>query len=161
MLESLFINFAALGTVFGWAFFSFWSAIPAGIALNISPLLVGLTVTLSYASGVLLVVIVGAPLRERIRRRMENSASNTDEDKPPSPNRMVLMVQNAWTRYGLIGLALLAPMTVGAQVGAVIGISFGEKPIRLVIAMTLGAGVWAVLITFAVMTGVMTVSEIT
>lgn len=159
MIEGLLINLAALGTVFGWAFLSFWSAIPAGIALDLSPLLVGLTVTLSYGSGVLLVVIVGTPLRERIRRRMEKRV--TEDDTPQTPNRMILMVQNAWTRYGLIGLAIAAPMTVGAQVGAVIGLSFGEKPLRLVIAMTLGAGVWATLITLAVVTGLMTVSEIT
>ena len=158
MIESLLVNLAALGTVFGWAFLSFWSAIPAGIALDLSPLLVGLTVTLSYGSGALLVVIIGAPLRERIRRRMEKRTQ--EDDTPQPPNRMIVMVQSAWTRYGLIGLAIAAPMTVGAQVGAVIGLTFGEKPLRLVVFMTLGAGIWAVLITLAVVTGLMTVSEI-
>ena len=40
---------APLGAIFGWAFFSFWSAIPAAMAL------------------------VGAPLRERIQRRTSRS----------------------------------------------------------------------------------------
>jgi hypothetical protein len=134
MIESMLITGAALGTIFGWAFFSFWSAIPAGIALNVAPVLVTLTVTLSYGSGVALVLLVGAPLRERIRRRMEKNNGET-----LTPNRIVIAVQRAWDRFGLLGLALLAPMTVGAQVGAVIGLSFGTRPLRLLVAMTLGA----------------------
>lgn len=130
-------------TIFGWAFFSFWSAIPAGIALNVSPVLVALTVTASYGCGALLVVVVGTPIRERIRRR-----HNLD-----NANRMVAAVQRAWGRYGMVGLALLAPMTVGSQVGAVIGLSFGAQPWRLVMALTFGAAAWGVLLTALVITG--------
>lgn len=154
MIESIFITAAALTTVFGWAFFSFWSAIPAGLALNVSPVLVFFTVTISYSSGVALVLLVGAPLRDRIRRRM-----NRADDSTAQPNRMVTAVQSAWARYGLIGLALLAPMTVGAQVGAVIGLSFGARPVRLLLAMTLGAAVWALLLTLALVAGIITVSS--
>lgn len=158
MIDSALVTLAALGTVFGWAFLSFWSSIPAGIALDLAPVLVALTATLSYGSGALLVVIVGAPLRERIRRRMAARAAARGEDgEAPPPNRMVAAVENAWRRYGLIGLALLSPMTVGAQAGAVIGLGFGAKPGPLVLAMTLGALAWSVLITLAVVAGVMAV----
>ncbi len=162
MVEAIFTTIAGLGTVFGWAFFSFWSAIPAGIALNISPILIMLTVTLSYGAGVVLVVLAGTPLRERIRRRMEakSSMKADDETDQPTESRMILLVRGAWARYGLIGLAILAPMTVGAQIGAVIGLSLGVPSLRLTIAMTLGAGVWAIGITLAIVGGVMTVSQI-
>jgi hypothetical protein len=146
---------AALATIFGWAFVSFWSAIPAGIALHVAPALVALTVTVSYASGAALVVVIGAPLIERIRRRALAAGDATQ-----SPRRAVVMVQRAWERYGLIGLALLAPMTVGAQIGAVIGLGFGERPARLVLAMTLGAAAWALVITLAVVTGLVAVSDL-
>lgn len=154
MIESLLVTAAALTTVFGWAFFSFWSAIPAGLALNITPALVLVTVTVSYGSGVALVLLVGAPLRQRIRRRMQRDAGETAR-----PNRAVSMIYSAWARYGLIGLALLAPMTVGAQVGAVIGLSFGARPVPLLLAMTLGAAAWALVLTLAIGAGIVTISS--
>jgi len=154
-VEDLLTTIAQLGSIFTWAFFSFWSAIPAGIALQVTPILVTFVVTVSYAASVLVVILVGAPVRERIRQRMSSG-----DEAEVEPRKTVLMLQNAWTRFGLIGLSLLAPMTVGGQIGAVIGLSFGEKPLRLVIGMTLGAAVWAILITLAVVAGVMTVSNL-
>lgn len=144
---------AILGTVFAWAFLSFWSAIPAGIALQAAPAAVALTVTVSYGAGAVLVVAAGTPLRRRIAQRMERGA------KPGKPNRMVTAVQTAWNRFGLAGLALLAPVTVGAQIGAVIGLSLGARPLRLVIAMTLGAALWSILITLAVVGGLLAVTR--
>jgi hypothetical protein len=140
---------AALGAIFGWAFFSFWSAIPAGLALTVPPVLVVLTVTISYGAGALVVVLVGAPLRQRIRARMTTEGE---------PTRFVRWALSAWDRFGLVGLALLAPMTVGSQVAAVIGLTFDESPLRLVIALTLGAGLWAVGLTAAITVGLIAVT---
>jgi hypothetical protein len=156
-MTSLLTSFASASTIFGLAFFHFWSAIPAGIALGVTPLVVFTVVTLSYGSGAALVIIVGAPLRKRILRRLENHSS--DEAKT-SPNRMIILMQRTWERFGLVGLAVLAPMTIGSQTGAVIGLSFGARPLPLVIALTLGAAAWAALITFAVLAGAMTVSQL-
>ncbi|MFW5749028.1 MAG: hypothetical protein ACOCYT_05390 [Chloroflexota bacterium] len=153
-MTDILAHLAAISTIYGWAFFSFWSAVPAGTALNVAPVSVFFTVTVSYGSGVALVVLVGAPLRERIRRRMARRAPATG-DGPAQPPRSVAVIQQAWTRCGLIGLALLAPMTVGAQVGAVIGLGFGAKPLRLLAAMTLGAAAWALALVIAVQTGLM------
>ncbi len=145
----------ALITIFGWAFFSFWSAIPAGVALNVEPLAVVLATTLSYGSGAALVVIVGAPLRERIQRRLaKRPASAEPEDGTPQPSRMMRLIYGAWERFGMIGLALLAPITVGSQIGAVIGLSLGARPIRLIAVMTAGALVWAVVLVVALRLGV-------
>ncbi|NDJ59803.1 MAG: hypothetical protein GYB67_01690 [Chloroflexi bacterium] len=137
---------AALVTVFGWSFFSFWSAIPAGIALGLSPVLVAVTVTISYGSGAALVLLIGSPIRARVQRRL---ARDTSAGEAAQPRRMVVVAQQVWARYGLIGLGLLAPMTVGAQTGAVIGLSFGGRPWRLLISLTLGATAWAIVLTLA------------
>jgi hypothetical protein len=146
---------AALGAIFGWAFFSFWSAIPAGIALQVAPLLVVATVTISYGSGVALVVLAGIPLRQRIQRRfLKTDAALTEVQG----NRGLRWATIIWQRFGLVGLALLAPMTLGSQLGAVIGLAFGARPLPLMIAMTLGAALWAILITLAVVAGVMVVA---
>ncbi len=156
-MTALLTSFATASTVFGLAFFHFWSAIPAGLALGVAPLLVASLVTLSYGSGAALVILVGAPIRRRIRRRIETRSENPDDAQP---SRMVVLVQRAWDRFGLLGLALLAPMTVGSQMAAVIGLGFGARPLRLVIALTLGAALWAALITLAILAGVMSVSQL-
>ncbi len=149
------MNTAALITVFGWAFFSFWSAIPAGMALSLSPESVIVTATLSYGCGVGLVVGVGAPLRARLSRHKPDTAAPSAE-----PSRMVRWLYQAWQRFGLFGLALLCPLTVGAQLGAAVGLSLGARPLRLVVLMTLGAGMWAVLIVLAIRFGIMSVGSL-
>jgi Ca2+/H+ antiporter, TMEM165/GDT1 family len=149
---------AAVGTVFGLAFFSFWTSIPAGIALQLSAVLVVLTATFSYGLGAALVVIVGAPLRERILRRMQSRRGNNEGDSEPQSSGVVRFVERAWARFGLIGLSLLAPVTVGAQIGAVIALGFGARPVPLVVAMTLGALAWGVVIALLVSLGVGLVS---
>lgn len=151
------MNIAALITLFGWAFLSFWSAIPAGIALGIDAAVVAITATISYGCGAALVVLVGAPLRERLQRRIDKQKAQGGEGKP---NRIMALIQRAWDRFGVVGLAALAPLTVGSLIGAAIGLSLGAKPIRLVIALTLGAAVWSILIVLAITAGLMTVASL-
>ena len=69
-------------------------------------------------------------------------------------------VHKAWERFGLFGLALLCPLTVGAQLGAAIGLSLGARPRRLVVLMTLGAGIWAILIVLAIRLGIMSIESL-
>ncbi len=149
---------ATLTAIFGWAFFSFWSAIPAGLALQVTPLLVLATVTLSYASGVVLIVAAGVPLRQRIQRHfLKNSDPLTDSDAATHSNRGIRWAKQAWDRFGLIGLALLAPMTLGSQLGAVVGLAFGARPLRLIVTMTLGAALWATVIIAAIGAGMIAI----
>ncbi|MEP7292555.1 MAG: small multi-drug export protein, partial [Chloroflexota bacterium] len=115
------MNFAALLSVFGLAFLYFWASIPAGMAQGLNPVLVVATASLSYACGVGMVTIAGKPVREWIMKRFGGRASS-------NPNSAIRRV---WDRYGLIGLALLAPVTTGAQFGAIIGISLNVPPRRL------------------------------
>ncbi len=133
----------SLGSVFALAFFSFWTSIPAGIALGAPPVLVGLTAWLSYSSGVLLVALLGEPVRERLLRRFGRKAT-------PNPNGLL---GRAWKRFGVLGLALLAPVTTGAQIGAIVGIALGIPARRLLIAMALGAAIWSTGLTLAVALG--------
>ena len=147
----------ALVSIFGWAFFSFWSAIPAGIAMQVAPVLVIITVTLSYASGVTLVVLAGVPLRQRIQRRFLKSDADLASVDTHN-NRGLRWAKAIWQRFGLAGLALLAPMTLGSQLGAVIGLAFGAHPLPLILALTLGAALWAILITAAIVAGVLAVT---
>ena len=141
----------ALLSVFGIAFLSLWAAIPAGLALGLSPVVVAATTAFSYACGVGIVVLVGKPLRDRIMQRFGGKL-NTDQGS---------FIHRAWRRFGVLGLALLAPMTTGAQIGAVLGLSLGVPPRRLWIAMSLGAVLWAALLTAAVVLGILGARSLT
>jgi len=143
------MNIAALISVFGIAFIYFWASIPAGIAQGLSPVLVVITASLSYASGVGLVVLAGQPVRDWIMKRLGGKAS-------ANPNSTIRRV---WDRYGLVGLAMLAPVTVGAQVGAVIGISLNAPPRRLFLLMSFGGLFWGIIVAVLVSLGVAVVKH--
>jgi uncharacterized membrane protein len=106
---------------------------------------------MSYAAGVGLVAALGQPVRQRLLRRLGGKIAS-------SPNSAI---RRAWDRYGLVGLALLAPVTTGAQVGAALGLAFGVPPRRLFVAMSLGATLWALLITTAATLGILGVRSLT
>jgi uncharacterized membrane protein len=143
------MNIAALISVFGIAFLYFWASIPAGIAQGLSPILVVATASISYACGVGLVVLAGQPVRDWIMKRFGGKTS-------ANPNSTIRRI---WDRYGLIGLALLAPVTTGAQIGAVIGISLNAPPRRLFILMSLGGLLWGMIVAVLVSLGVAAVQR--
>ncbi|MBI1256957.1 MAG: hypothetical protein GC204_05760 [Chloroflexi bacterium] len=143
------MNIAALISVFGIAFIYFWASIPAGIAQDLSPILVVVTASISYACGVGIVILAGQPVRDWIMKRFGGKASN-------NPNSAIHRI---WDRYGLFGLALLAPITTGAQIGAVIGISLNAPPRRLFVLMSLGGLLWAVIVAVLVSLGVAAVKR--
>lgn len=134
----------ALVSTYGLAFFSFWGAIPAGLALGLSPLAVIAVTTLSYATGAALIALAGGRLRAWLLRRLGDRAA-------PDPSSRLYQV---WQRYGVIGLGLLAPMTVGAQIGAAIGLALGAPPRRLTLVMAGCALVWSSGLTMAVHLGI-------
>jgi membrane protein YqaA with SNARE-associated domain len=138
---------AAIISTFSLAFFYFIAAIPAGAALQLPVWLAALTAGISYTAGVVVIVLIGAPLRERLAKRF-NVSTTHDSQK---------LIWRVWDRYGLIGLSLLAPITLGAQIGALLGLSLGVKPRPLVIGMALGISVWCAAIGTAVALGLQVV----
>ncbi|GIL08504.1 MAG: hypothetical protein BroJett033_0150 [Chloroflexota bacterium] len=133
-------------SIFALAFFSFWTAIPAGLALGLAPPLVIATTTLSYVCGAALVLLPGERVRAWVLRRFNRQAA---VEAPPGALR------RAWERWGAAGLGLLGPMTVGAQIGAALGLALNARPRALLLWMTLGALAWSVLLTLAVTLGVL------
>lgn len=101
----------ALLTVFLIAMLELWAAIPAGLALQLHPGLVGLTAALGASAGVLLVMLLGEPLRARLKRQRG--------EEPGKHGRL----RRIWERFGVVGLGLLAPLLVGAPLGAALGLA--------------------------------------
>ena len=139
-----------LVSIFALAFFYFWPAIPAGLALGLSPPLVILTTSLSYAAGAAVVTLLGERVRAWVMRRL----GRKPEANPNS------LIRRIWDQYGLVGLGLLAPMTVGAQIGAAVGLALNGKPCRLFLALALGGLVWSIALTAAVSLGALGVNAV-
>lgn len=143
MLTTLPATLAAIASIFGLSFFHFWSAIPAGLTLGLAPVLVIFTVCVSYALGAALVLFFGERARDWVQRRWNI--------QPPAGDSRIVRI---WERWGVIGFGLIAPMTLGAQLGAMIGLMLGAEARRLFVWMMIGAIVWAVGITIAILLGV-------
>jgi uncharacterized membrane protein len=141
---------SAIISIFALAFISFWPAMPSGIALGLAPVVVILTTSLSYAAGVALVLVLGKPLQNWLSRRFNRTISQSSG-----------LLRRAWDRFGLMGLALLAPITVGAQVGAVIGLALNIPARKLFLAMTLGATLWSSALTIAAHFGLVGIRSLT
>lgn len=144
---SLETDLSKIVSVFALAFFSFWPAIPAGLALGLAPAVVIATTTLSYVCGAALVLLPGERVRRIILARLERRVAQG----PPGALR------RAWARWGVMGLGLLGPMTVGAQVGAALGLALNAGARPLFGWMFLGALAWSVLLTLAVALGLQAV----
>ncbi|MAS33955.1 MAG: hypothetical protein CL610_08105 [Anaerolineaceae bacterium] len=138
----------AMISVFGLAFFWFIGAIPAGMALNLSPVVAAVTAWAAYAAGVLLIALAGVPLRARIIKRFNISLE-------PNPDKLLWKV---WDRYAIVGLALLAPVTVGSQIATLIGLTMGVPVRRLTIALIVGAAVWCAVIALVSALGLTVIS---
>ena len=128
------VALAAIASTFGLAFFWFIGAIPAGIGLGLHPIVASLTAWLSYMAGAVIIVLIGTPLRERLIRRFNISLEH-------DPSKLFWRV---WDRFGLIGLGVLAPITTGSQIAALIGLALGVKPAPLLAAMGAGVAIWCV-----------------
>lgn len=140
---------AACGSIFALAFFHFWSAIPAGIALNLSPVLVILIVVASYMTGAAVILFLGGPIRARFMRRFEARMPEQDT-----------AIYRIWQRWGVQGFGLLAPITLGSQLAAIFGLALQMDVRRLFISMLIGAIVWSVIIMLAVQLGIAGVEQV-
>jgi len=128
-------------TALGLGFLYFVAAIPAGVAAGSPVILAALAAWLGYSLGGAVVLLAGAPLRSWITRKLKINPQ-------PDPAKLFWRV---WQRFGIWGLGLIAPVTIGPQATAVIALALGEAPRRIQLAISLGVLPWA--LGVAVVTG--------
>jgi hypothetical protein len=130
---------AGLFAALGLGFLYFVAAIPAGVAAGCPVPLAGLAALLGYSLGGGVVLLAGTPLRDWIMRKLKVNPH-------PDPAKLFWRI---WERFGLWGLGLIAPVTIGPQATALICLSLGEQPHRIQMAISLGVLPWVT--GFAVM----------
>ena len=127
-------------TAFGLGFLYFISAIPAGVAAHAPVLVAAIAAWLGYSAGGLVVLAAGAPLRNWIARKLKINPT-------PDPTKLFWRI---WHRFGIWGLGLIAPVTIGPQATAALCLALGEPPPRIQMAISLGITPWA--IVFGILT---------
>jgi len=128
-------------TVFGLAAVELWTAIPAGLALDLHPVLIGVVSAAGAILGVVVILVLGERVRSWLLR------------KRGGEKRQHGRIYRIWVRYGVVGLGLLAPLLTGAPLGTALAIAFGAPTGRLLLWMSVGIAAWSALLTTAAALG--------
>ena len=122
-------------TVFGIGIIELWAAIPAGFALELHPVTIGLIAAIGAMVGAGTVLVLGERVRTRLIRHR-------------NPNAQQGRIYQIWQRYGVIGLGLLAPLLTGAPFGVALGLTLGAPTGRLLFWICIGIVIWSIILTF-------------
>lgn len=134
---------AGILTAFGLGFLYFISAIPAGVTAHAPLAISALAAWMGYSAGSFVVLLAGAPLREWLLVKLKINLT-------PDHSKIFWRI---WHRFGIWGLGLIAPVTMGPQGGTVLALALGESPYRILLAFTLGALPWVIGISWITQTG--------
>jgi len=133
-----------LAVSFALGFVYFLGAIPGGVAAGVNVPLAALAAWAGYSAGAGVVVLAGAPARDWLVRRFRIPVGR-------DPSKWIWRV---WDRWGLIGLGLLAPVTIGPQIGGLLALAAGGRPGRIWLGLSAGVVPWCVLFGSLVAAGV-------
>lgn len=115
--------------------------VPLGIVWGLSPVGVGLT---AFVGNFLLILLLGLFFKQiaewRTARRVKKSIT--------APTKRETRSREIWEKYGIPGLALLAPILVGTDIAAMLALTFGSSKTRVIGWMTVSLALWT--IAFAV-----------
>ncbi|MGA0094453.1 MAG: hypothetical protein ACO3J2_09200 [Chthoniobacterales bacterium] len=134
------MSVSGLATAFGLGAIYFIAAIPAGIAAGAGAWTVAVAAAQRYTAGGVVVLVAGAPLRAWLVKKL----------KIPVQRDPAKLVWRMWDRGGLLGLCLVAPVTIGPQATAVIALAVGERTPKIAAFIALGVVPWCV--AFALLT---------
>jgi len=122
-----------LATIFVLGVAELWAAAPAGAVMGIDPLLVCAVAAAGAVSGGTVVILLGEKVKAWLRKRRKG-------EKLEERRGLLFRV---WTRYGVIGWGLLAPLLVGSPLGAAFGLLLGAPPRRLLAWLAAGSVLWS------------------
>lgn len=130
-------------TVLGLGALELWAAIPAGLALELHPIAVGIVAAVGAFLGALAVVSLGAHVRAWLVQRHGQKEKKGQHG----------IIFRIWHRYGVIGLGLLAPLLTGAPLGVALGLTLGASSSSLLFWTSVGIVLWSTALTLAAALG--------
>ncbi len=126
-------------TIFGLGVIALWAAIPAGLALQVHPVAVGITAAIGAMLGALVMVLLGERVRTWLAQRHKGKGQKERHG----------LIYRIWHCYGVVGLGLLAPLLAGAPLGGALGLTLGVPAGRLLLWIGLGIVLWSMGLTLA------------
>jgi len=114
--------------------------IVGGLALGLSPVLSGPASIAGGLVGTVLTVVAG----ERVQRWIYAL---------PWLSKRRKRVERLWNRYGVVGVALQAPILTGAPLATLIALGLGAPPKSLLLWMSVSVVLWGAVITGAAVLG--------
>jgi membrane protein YqaA with SNARE-associated domain len=125
-------------TVLGLGAIELWAAIPAGFALKLHPMTIGITAAIGAMLGGMVVMLLGERVRSWLTRRHGRKDDKGQQSR----------IHQIWHRYGVIGLGLLAPLLTGAPLGVALGLTLGAPSVvRLLFWISIGIVLWSTVLT--------------
>ena len=101
---------------------------------------VGIPAGLLFGNAIMIFLFAysGSAIRDWIRSKRKDKTSS-------KPDRFA-KAQKLFDRYGIFGLAALAPVVVGTQFAAAIAVAAGVKPLRAALLINGANAAWAIAI---------------
>ncbi|MFV0338221.1 MAG: small multi-drug export protein [Chthoniobacterales bacterium] len=127
----------ALGVIY------FIAAIPAGVGMGLPVLLSAFCAWLGYTLSGWGILLLGEPARQWMEQKFNFSVR-------PNPEKLIWRM---WSRWGLAGVGLLAPVTCGPCIAALLALSLGERPWRILFWIAVGVLPWCLGFGILVATG--------
>lgn len=109
--------------------------------MHLSPAVAAISAWAGYTAIGAAMLVIGTPAREWLRKKFHFSVE-------PNPEKLIWRV---WQRWGMPGLGLLAPITIGPYFAALLALALGENPRRVILWIAGGVIPWCVV--FAVLSG--------
>ena len=125
---------SAIAGTFSLGFFYFVGAIPGGMAAGLSVPVAALVAWCGYAAGAGVMLLLGTPARDWIARKL----------RIPLVRDPQKWIWRAWDKFGLVGLGLVAPITIGPQAGCLLALAVGEKRWAAFLRLSLGVIPWCI-----------------
>ena len=90
-----------------------------------------------------MILLLGIPVQEWLQRKKKFFLT-------PNPKKLFWRVLD---RYGVIGLGLIAPITSGPQLAALVLLALRIKPIKIITAISCGVIPWVLLFAGLIASG--------
>ncbi|MFF2089288.1 small multi-drug export protein [Paenibacillus sp. NPDC058174] len=117
-----------------------FAVIPLGIVANMQPVAVAVT---GFSGNFLMTLLIGIFYDQfqswREKRRLKKGII--------VPSKKENSARQVWDRYGLPGLALLAPLIFGTDIATLLALSLGSSRVRVIQWMAVSLALWTVVMT--------------